>query len=116
MEASHAVAALSAIAQDTRLAAFRLLVQAGPDGLPASRIGDRLDLPLPTLSFHLGQLRQAGLVSSRRQGRSIIYTANYATMNELVGYLSENCCRGAAPAGSGSSVAAPQPAAQETQQ
>jgi DNA-binding transcriptional ArsR family regulator len=89
-----AIEALSALAQGTRLAIFRLLVEAGSDGLPAGQIGARLDLPLPTLSFHLNQLRHAGLVSYRRQGRSLIYAAEYAAMNDLVGYLTENCCQG----------------------
>lgn len=94
METSNAVAQLSALAQETRLEVFRLLVRAGHGGLPAGEIGRTIDLPLPTLSFHLRLLREAGLVVSRREGRSIIYTANYGAMNALVGYLGENCCRG----------------------
>src|SRR6266436_2175447 len=94
MKKSTAVAALGALAQETRLEVFRLLVQKGPDGLAAGEIGDRLGLPSPTLSFHLNQLRFAGLVTSRRKSRSIIYTANFKTMNELLAYLTEDCCGG----------------------
>src|SRR3990172_2808483 len=94
MEKSTAVAALGALAQETRLDIFGMLVQEGPEGLPAGAIGGRLGLPSPTLSFHFNQLRYAGLVRSRREGRSIIYAANFDAMNELVGYLTENCCRG----------------------
>jgi DNA-binding transcriptional ArsR family regulator len=98
MEKTDAVAALAALAQDSRLDIFRLLVQAGPDGLPAGRIGERLGLPAATLSFHLNQLRQAGLVTFRRDGRSLIYSAEYAAMNDLLAYLTENCCQGDAAA------------------
>jgi DNA-binding transcriptional ArsR family regulator len=94
MEKTEVIAALAALAQDSRLDVYRLLVQAGPDGLPAGQIGERLDLPAPTLSFHLAQLKHAGLVTHRRDGRSIIYAANYPAMNGLLGYLSENCCGG----------------------
>jgi ArsR family transcriptional regulator, arsenate/arsenite/antimonite-responsive transcriptional repressor len=94
MEKTAAVAALAALAQDTRLELFRLLVQAGPDGLAPGRLGDRLGLPSATLSFHLTQLRHAGLVAFRREGRSLIYAAEYAAMNELLAYLTENCCQG----------------------
>lgn len=94
MEIINAVTQLSALAQEARLEAFRLLVRAGHGGLPAGEIGRALDLPLPTLSFHLRHLREAGLVASRRDGRSIIYTANYDGMNALVGFLGENCCLG----------------------
>jgi ArsR family transcriptional regulator, arsenate/arsenite/antimonite-responsive transcriptional repressor len=94
MEQTEAIAALAALAQESRLDVFRLLVQAGPAGMPAGRIGERLRLPSATLSFHLNQLRQAGLVSFRREGRSLIYTAAYGAMNGLIAYLSENCCRG----------------------
>ncbi|WP_310037569.1 MULTISPECIES: metalloregulator ArsR/SmtB family transcription factor [unclassified Sphingomonas] len=92
---STAVAALSALAQEHRLALFRLLVQAGPDGLPAGTIAEKLGVPASSLSFHLAQLNRAGLVSQTRQGRSLIYTADYAAMNALIGYLMENCCGGA---------------------
>ncbi len=94
MEKTDAIAALAALAQDTRLDVFRLLVQAGPGGLPAGRIGERLNLPSATLSFHLNQLRHAGLVTFRREGRSLIYAAEYAAMNGLLAYLTENCCQG----------------------
>jgi ArsR family transcriptional regulator, arsenate/arsenite/antimonite-responsive transcriptional repressor len=94
MEKSDAITALAALAQESRLDIFRLLVQAGPDGLPAGQIGERLGLPSATLSFHLNQLRHAGLVRFRRDGRSLIYAAEYAAMNGLLGYLTENCCQG----------------------
>jgi ArsR family transcriptional regulator, arsenate/arsenite/antimonite-responsive transcriptional repressor len=94
MKKSTAVVALGALAQETRIDIFRLLVAEGPEGLPAGEIGSRLRLPSPTLSFHLNQLRYAGLVTSRRESRSIIYAANYKTMNGVLGYLTENCCRG----------------------
>lgn len=85
---------LGALAQETRLDIFRLLVEQGPEGLPAGIIGERLDQPSPTLSFHLNQLRFAGLVTSHRKSRSIIYAANFAVMQELLAYLTENCCGG----------------------
>jgi ArsR family transcriptional regulator, arsenate/arsenite/antimonite-responsive transcriptional repressor len=94
MKMSTVIAALGALAQESRLDIFRLLVQAGPQGMPAGEIGERLGLPPPTLSFHLNQLRFAGLIRSRRESRSIIYSANFRTMNELLGYLTENCCGG----------------------
>ncbi len=111
MKKSTAVAALGALAQETRLEVFRLLVQKGPDGLAAGEIGDRLGLPSPTLSFHLNQLRFAGLVTSRRASRSIIYSANFKAMTGLLAYLTENCCGGrpeiCAPAGFGAAACAP---------
>jgi DNA-binding transcriptional ArsR family regulator len=91
------VAALAALAQDTRLDLFRLLVQRGPAGLPAGRVAERLDIPPATLSFHLAQLRHAGLLVSRREGRQIVYAADYARMSALLSYLTENCCRPGAP-------------------
>ena len=94
MKKSTVVAALSALAQESRLDIFRLLVQKGPEGLPAGEIGERLGLPAPTLSFHLNQLRFAGLVRSQRESRSIIYSANFKAMNELLAYLTEKCCGG----------------------
>jgi ArsR family transcriptional regulator, arsenate/arsenite/antimonite-responsive transcriptional repressor len=97
MESSSAVAALSALAQENRLDVFRLLVQTGPDGMAAGDVAERLEIPPATLSFHLAQLRQAGLLSMRRDGRSLIYSANYDGMNALMAFLTENCCRGAAP-------------------
>ena len=94
METENAVAALAALAQQNRLEVFRLLVQAGRGGLPAGQIAERLDIPGPTLSFHLAQLRHAGLVDVRRDGRSLIYAADYDGMNDLMGFLTENCCAG----------------------
>jgi ArsR family transcriptional regulator, arsenate/arsenite/antimonite-responsive transcriptional repressor len=96
MKKVRAIAALAALAQESRLDVFRLLVQSGPDGLAAGAIGARLGLPSPTLSFHLNHLKYAGLVTSRRDSRSIIYSADYKAMNDLLGYLTENCCRGSA--------------------
>ena len=83
-----------ALAQESRLDVFRLLVQAGTDGIPAGQIGERLSLPSATLSFHLNHLKQSGLVKCRREGRSLIYTAEYTAMNALLAYLTENCCQG----------------------
>ena len=98
MEKQDAIAALAALAQDTRLDVFRLLVQAGTEGLPAGHIGERLGLASATLSFHLNQLRHAGLVTFRRESRSLIYAAAYDAMNSLLAYLTENCCQGDASA------------------
>ncbi len=100
MDSFEAVAALGALAQESRLGVFRLLVQAGPEGMTPGQMAERLGLPGPTLSFHLNQLRHAGLVSCRRDGRSLVYDADYGCMNDLLGYLTENCCRGD-PAGCG---------------
>ena len=94
MKKARAIEALAALAQETRLDVFRLLVQQGFDGMAAGAIGERLGQPSPTLSFHLNQLRFAGLVSSRRVSRSIIYAANFKAMNDLLAYLTENCCGG----------------------
>jgi ArsR family transcriptional regulator len=94
MESKSAVRALGALAQDTRLALFRLLVEAGPDGLAAGDIAERLGVPAPTLSFHLSQLSHAGLVVSLRQGRSILYSADFETMQALVDFLTQSCCGG----------------------
>ncbi|GLR68524.1 transcriptional regulator [Acidocella aquatica] len=94
MEKDTALAALGALAQGARLDIFRLLVQAGSDGLPAGQIAGRLGLPANTLSFHLNQLRHAGLISFRRESRSLIYAAEYSAMNALLAYLTENCCQG----------------------
>jgi DNA-binding transcriptional ArsR family regulator len=93
METKQAVEALAAMAQETRLGALRLLVQAGPDGLAAGDIARRLRVPAPTLSFHLRALLQAGLVSASREGRSLYYAAEYERLRALVGFLSENCCQ-----------------------
>ena len=95
METSRAVAALAALAQDSRLDIFRLLVQAGPDGMAAGQIAEKLDLAPNTLTFHFDRLRFAGLVTVRRDGRSMIYAARFGAMNDLVFFLTENCCQGA---------------------
>ena len=95
MRADAAIAALSALAQEHRLALFRLLVQAGEAGMPAGAIAEQLGVPNSSLSFHLAQLHRAGLVKQERQHRSLIYSANYPAMNALVGFLTENCCGGA---------------------
>lgn len=96
MEAQAVIRALGALAQDHRLAAFRLLVQAGPEGLAAGVLAERLGLPASSMSFHLAQLAHAGLVNQRRRSRSVIYAANYTAMTALMGYLTENCCAGSA--------------------
>jgi DNA-binding transcriptional ArsR family regulator len=93
METKEAVEALGAMAQETRLTALRLLVQAGPDGLPAGEIARRLEVPSPTLSFHLRALLHAGLVTHERDGRSLYYAADFARLKALVDFLSESCCR-----------------------
>ena len=98
MEPKTAVAALSALAQENRLEVFRLLVQAGAPGLPAGQIAEKLGIAAPTLSFHLAQLKHAGLVHQRRDGRSLIYATNYDGMNALMGFLTDNCCAGDAAA------------------
>src|ERR1700736_6292216 len=95
MEKSNVIDALAALAQENRLDAYRLLVQAGPEGITAGDIAATLGLPPNTLSFHFDRLRQAGLVTVRRSGRSMIYAARYDTMNALLFYLTENCCQGA---------------------
>jgi ArsR family transcriptional regulator len=94
MEKQIIIAALDALAQETRLDIFRLLIQAGASGLPAGTIGDRLGVPNATLSFHLQQLKHAGLANTQRKSTQIIYTANYDAMNGLIAYLTENCCQG----------------------
>ena len=94
MRSSDVIRALSALAQEHRLAAFRLLVQAGPAGIAAGTLAEKLDVPPSSMSFHLAQLANAGLVTQRRESRSIIYAADYAAMNGLMGYLTENCCGG----------------------
>ena len=94
MDTANAVAALAALAQETRLAAFRLLVQAGDSGMAAGEIAVALDVPAPTLSFHLKELANAGLVSSRQEGRNVIYRTAYAAMDDLIAYLTDNCCQG----------------------
>jgi len=96
MEKTDVVAALAALAQDSRLDVYRLLVQAGPQGMPAGGVAEALGVAPNTLSFHFDRLRQAGLVTVRREGRSMIYAARYEAMNGLIAYLTENCCGGAA--------------------
>lgn len=93
MKTSSAVSSLAALGQENRLDAYRLLVQAGPRGLPAGQLSAKLDLAAPTLSFHLNHLRHAGLVERRRDGRSIIYAANLPAIERLIAYLQENCVR-----------------------
>ena len=94
MENKTAVTALAALAQDTRLAIFRLLVQTGPEGLSAGKIGEALGIAPSSLSFHLKELAYANLVSSRQESRFVIYAANFQTMSELIAFLTENCCGG----------------------
>jgi DNA-binding transcriptional ArsR family regulator len=96
MEMTQAVDSLSALAQETRLGIYRLLVEAGPEGMAAGKIGEEMDLPPATLSFHLAHLSRTGLVSSRQDGRFVIYSADFDGMNALVAYLTENCCGGRA--------------------
>ncbi|SRR6266508_4311884 len=102
MKKPDVIAALAALAQDHRLETYRLLVQAGPEGMPAGEVAATIGLPPNTLTFHFDRLREAGLVTVRREGRSMIYAARFDTMNALLGYLTENCCGGStacAPAG-----------------
>ena len=94
MKQRDGLIALSALAQDTRLEVFRLLVTAGPEGASAGDIAQAIKVPAPTLSFHLKELEQAQLVASRRESRSIIYSANYGHMRALLAFLMEDCCRG----------------------
>lgn len=92
MKVEDAIGALSALASEPRLAVFRLLVKRGPEGYTPSELTKRLDVPAPTLSFHVKGLVQAGLVISRREGRNLFYSPNFERMNTLVGFLTENCC------------------------
>jgi|SRR5690348_7517894 len=94
MKKPDVLAALAALAQDNRLDIFRLLVEAGRDGMPAGAVAEALDLAPNTLTFHFDRLRDAELVTVRREGRSMIYAARYETMNALIGFLTENCCGG----------------------
>ena len=96
METSNVIGALAALAQETRLAVYRLLVEHAPEGLPAGQIAERLGIPPPSLSFHLKELSRAGLIASRQEGRFVWYRADLDAMTGLVGYLTENCCRGGA--------------------
>lgn len=95
MNTTDAVEALGALAQESRLAVFRLLVSHGNEGLPAGEISEKVGIPQTTLSFHLSQMAHAGLVVSRREGRSIYYSAHFARMNELLEFLMANCCEAA---------------------
>ena len=92
MEAADVIAALGALAHETRLAVFRMLVERGPDGLSAGTISEKLGMAPSSLTFHLQQLRHAGLVTQRRVSRQIIYATDFAAMNAVMGYLTENCC------------------------
>jgi len=94
MKSKEIVAVLSSLAQETRLAIFRAVVEAGPDGMAAGAIAERLELPAPTLSFHIAQLERTGLVASRRAGRSILYAAHFPAMQALIDALTESCCAG----------------------
>jgi len=94
MENKHAVTALAALAQESRLAIFRLLVQTGPEGMAASKIAEALGIPPSSLSFHLKELTHANLILPRQEGRFLIYAAQFDTMNALLGFLTENCCGG----------------------
>jgi len=104
MDTKAVLAALSALAQESRLAVFRLLIQAGPSGLAASKIAEHLDIAPSSLSFHLKELTHAGLLVPKQDGRFVIYSANVDVMNGLIGFLTENCC-GGVPCGSASAVA-----------
>lgn len=94
MESQNIVTALTALAQPSRLAVFRLLVQTGGQGMPAGKIAETLDIPPSSLSFHLKELHYAGLVTQKQDGRFLIYSANYARMKAVISYLTENCCKG----------------------
>jgi ArsR family transcriptional regulator len=94
METKAAVTALAALAQESRLAIFRLLVQTGPNGLAAGKIGEALGIPPSSLSFHMKELSYAGLVRSRQESRFVIYSANFEAVNDLLAFLTENCCGG----------------------
>lgn len=94
METKQAITALAAVAQESRLAVFRLLVQAGPAGVAASKIAEQLGIPPSSLSFHLKELTHADLVTPKQEGRFVIYAANFNTMNGLIAFLTENCCGG----------------------
>jgi len=92
LDTKHAVEALAALAHEHRLAVYRMLVEQGPDGLPAGAIAERLGMPPSSLTFHLQHLLRAGLVTQRRLSRQLIYAADFAAMNSLVAFLTENCC------------------------
>ncbi len=105
METKQAIEALAALAQESRLKIFKLLVEAGPEGMAAGSIGEKLDLPPATLSFHLAGLARAGVAKSRQEGRFVIYAADFGTMNALLAYLTEDCCGGRACAPAPKAVA-----------
>lgn len=113
METKQVLAALAALAQESRLAAFRLLVQVGPDGMAASKIAEQLDIAPSSLSFHLKELSHAGLIGARQDGRYVIYSANFSTMNGLLAFLTDNCCGGVACEPSATSCCEPAPATTE---
>jgi ArsR family transcriptional regulator len=92
MKSTDVVVGLSALAQDSRLALFRLLVKRGPEGYTPTQLAEKLDVPAPTLSFHLKELQRAALIAARREGRFLYYSPNFPRMNELIGFLTENCC------------------------
>jgi len=115
MKKQDAISILAALAQDNRLDVFRLLVEAGPEGMPAGHIADSLKLQPNALTFHLDRLREADLVTVRRDGRSMIYAARFERMNALLGYLTENCCRGQAEQCSPSRCIPGAPARRETE-
>jgi ArsR family transcriptional regulator, arsenate/arsenite/antimonite-responsive transcriptional repressor len=92
MKSKNAVDSLAALAQESRLAIFRMLVKRGPEGFTPTQLGEKLNVSSPTLSFHLKELQQAGLVDARRDGRFLYYRPNFAHMNQLIGFLTENCC------------------------
>ena len=94
MQTNKVIAALAALAQETRLAVFRLLVQSGPEGMAATKISEQVGIPASSLSFHLKEMSHADLVTSRQQSRYVIYSANFTTMSELIGFLTDNCCGG----------------------
>ena len=108
MKTPEAIKALGALSQETRLSIYRLLVQEGPEGLAVGTIAERIDVAGPTLSFHLKEMAHAGLVTTRQEGRFIYYSANYAVMNNLMAYLTENCCQGKGCAPVCAPVTAPQ--------
>jgi DNA-binding transcriptional ArsR family regulator len=109
MEIKSAIAALGALAQETRLGIFRALVAAGSDGMAAGDIATAVGVPAPTLSFHLAQLSQCGLITSVRHGRSIVYAADFEAMGALVGFLTDNCCRAATERCAPACLPSPQP-------
>ena len=94
MDTKATITALAALAQESRLAVFRLLIQLGPEGMAATKIGSELGIAPSSMSFHLKELAHANLVSARQEGRYVIYSANFNVMNELIGFLTENCCGG----------------------